>query len=81
MRDMLLGRLQEMNGAGGSEEQSSSGGEASGGEASGELLRLLAHPEEAPSDNQLPWESNGYRKIPETARFRDQRRAAYGEDE
>ena len=50
-------------------------------QAAGGLLRLLAHPEEAPTDNQLPWESNGYRKIPETARFRDQRRAAYGEDE
>lgn len=42
------------------------------------LLHLLAHPDEAPGDNQLPYESNGYRRLPENPRFREQRRAAYG---
>ena len=45
-----------------------------------DLLRLLAYPEEAPQDNALPYETNGYRRtIPENPKFRDQRRAAYGE--
>ena len=44
------------------------------------LLRLLAHPEEAPRDNALPYETNGYRRsIPENPKFREQRMAAYGE--
>jgi len=44
------------------------------------LLRLLAHPEEAPKENVLPYETNGYRRsIPENPKFREQRRALYGE--
>ena len=43
------------------------------------LLHLLANPEQAPT-NVLPYETNGYRRsIPENPRFREQRRAAYGE--
>lgn len=42
------------------------------------LLRLLACPEEAPT-NTLPYTTNGYqRSIPENPKFREQRRAAYG---
>ena len=40
-----------------------------GEKATSDLLRLLAHPEEAPSGNVLPYETNGYRRtIPENAR-------------
>jgi hypothetical protein len=45
------------------------------------LLHLLAHPQEAPRDNVLPYETNGYkRSMPENPRFREQRKAAYGDD-
>jgi len=43
------------------------------------LLSLMARPEEAPTDNELPYEKNGYKRlIPESPRFYEQRRAAYG---
>ena len=49
--------------------------------ATNELLRLLADPQSAPPDNSLPYETNGFvRSIPENPRFREQRRAAYGDD-
>ena len=43
------------------------------------LLRLLDRPEEAPADNVLPYETNGYQRILETPRFLEQRRALYGD--
>ena len=42
-----------------------------------ELLRLLAHPSEAPRDSELPYESNGYIRIPEKPSWHEQRRRAY----
>ena len=44
------------------------------------LLRLMAKPEDAPKDNVLPYETNGYKRVPENPRFREQRRAIYGPD-
>ena len=44
-----------------------------------ELLELLAHPESAPKDNQLPYESNGYVRIPEKEGFHQLRRKAYAQ--
>jgi len=42
------------------------------------LLHLLAHPEEAPSDNVLPYETNGYRRsIAQNPKFFEQRAKAY----
>ena len=35
------------------------------------LLHLLAHPEQAPKDQPLPYESNGYRRIAESAGYRE----------
>jgi len=43
-----------------------------------QLLELLIHPEKAPNDNQLPFESNGYVRIPEKDGFHELRRQAYG---
>ena len=44
-----------------------------------QLLGLLDRPEDAPKDNALPYETNGYKKIAENPRFLEQRRLAYGE--
>ena len=45
-----------------------------------DLLQLLAHPADAPKDNVLPYETNGYKQtIPHNPKFLEQRRAAYGE--
>jgi hypothetical protein len=43
-----------------------------------ELLRLLANPEEAPADNRLPYESNGYVRIPEKPNFYEMKQKLYG---
>ena len=42
-------------------------------------LRRQAHPEDAPKDNVLPYEWNGYKRVPENPRFQEQRRLIYGD--
>lgn len=44
-----------------------------------ELLHLIDCPGDAPQDNVLPYESNGYKRIAESPKFLEQRRLAYGE--
>lgn len=52
-----------------------------GGGETNDLLQLLANPHLAPVDQPLPYESNGYKRINENPRFREQRRAVYGESD
>jgi len=42
------------------------------------LIRLLARPETAPNNEHLPYETNGYVRIPEKAGFLELRRKIYG---